>query len=158
VFVVRHPVQNVRSILDRVGLPGRPLPFDDLSLSPGGWNAIVRGRDLEIEADDHITALAKRWAVTTDIYLRNQERLHLVRYEDFVADKRGTIDALADRLGIPTRANIEALLDVPFQPRGVHRSTPVDEVFSSRALELIAHHCEEGMRALDYTAPPARHD
>jgi hypothetical protein len=150
VFVVRHPVHNIRSILDRVNLPGRPHPFEDLALSGDGWERIVRGRDYGIEADDHITALALRWARTTEMYRRHPDRLHLVRYEDFVADKLGTINALAAQLGVEPKADIEPLLDVPFQPRGDHRSTPPRDVFSDRALAIIHERCADGMDALNY--------
>ena len=154
VFVVRHPVQNVRSILDRVSLPGRPLPFETLDLSGGGWERIVRGHDYGIEADDHITSLALRWCRTTTIYLRHSDRLHLVRYEDFMSDKLGTINALATRLGVEPKEDIRPLLDVPFQPRGDHRSTPPNDFFSDQALDIIHERCVDGMSALNYEPVP----
>jgi len=154
VYVVRHPVQNVRSILDRVGLPGRPLPLTGLAL-PGGWAPIVTGRDLGVDAADTITALAERWAVTTDLYRRHADRMRLVRYEDFVADKSGTIRALAEDLGVPDRQAIAPLVDVPFQPRGAHRSAAPADFFTDDALTRIRERCQEGMDALDYAPLPA---
>jgi hypothetical protein len=152
VFVVRHPAHNIRSILDRVGLPGTPRPLDALSLAPGdeGWRPILTGSDLGVEAKDTITALAKRWARTTAIYQRHRERLRLVRYEDFMTDKSGCIQALAEDLGVPARHDIDALVDVSFQPRGAHRDVPVNEFFSSAALARIHEHCADGMSALEY--------
>ena len=150
VFVVRHPVHNIRSILDRVSLPGRPLPFEDLGLSENGWERIVRGHDYGIEAEDHITSLALRWCRTTTIYLRHSDRLHLVRYEDFMSDKLGTINALATQLGVEPKEDIRPLLDVPFQPRGDHRSTPPSDFFSAQALDIIHERCNDGMSALNY--------
>jgi len=150
VFVVRHPVHNIRSILDRLALPGRPRPFSALPLSGDGWERIVRGRDYGIEADDHITALALRWVRTTAMYRRHPDRLHLVRYEDFVADKLSTINTLAAQLGIEPKADIRPLLDVPFQPRGDHRATAPRDFFSERALAIIHDQCADGMDALHY--------
>lgn len=150
-YVVRHPVHNIRSILDRVSLPGRPVPLDKLDDLDGGWRSIVNSRSLGIDADDHITSLAKRWDYITDIYLRNRHRLHLVRYEDFVADKRDTIHVLADRLGIPQKQDVQPLLDVSFQPRGEHRSTPPTDFFSAHALAIIHRECADGMDALAYS-------
>lgn len=150
VYVVRHPVHNIRSILDRLSLPGTPRPLDALDLSEGGWQSIVDNRHLGVDAEDHITSLAQRWNHTTAIYLRHRDRLTLVRYEDFVADKLGTIRRLADRLGIEQRQDIHPLLDVPFQPRGAHRSMAPDAFFSADALALINRECAKGMEMLDY--------
>ena len=150
VFVVRHPVQNVRSILDRLSLPGQPLPFERLGLSGNGWERIVRGHDYGIEAENHITSLAVRWCRTAKIYLRHSERLHLVRYEDFVSDKLGTISSLANQLGIQQKKDIRPFLDVPFQPRGDNRATPPQTFFSEQALDIIHNRCRREMDALDY--------
>ncbi|MCS3658419.1 sulfotransferase family protein [Salinibacter ruber] len=155
VYVVRHPVQNIRSILDRVQLPGDPQRFDALSLPDSGWSPILTSRPLGIEAGDHITALARRWSHMTALYLRHRTQLHLVRYEDFVADKLETIQRLASRLGIETRKDIRPLLDVSFQPSGAHRSTPPEDFFSSEALAIIHRECAEGMAQLDYDPIPA---
>jgi hypothetical protein len=150
VFVVRHPAHNIRSILDRVELPGHPKPLDALSLPNNGWRPIVTSRLFGIEAPDHITALAKRWSHMTAIYERHRDRLHLVRYEDFMADKAQTIRTLAERLGIEPKRDIQPLLDVPFQPRGAHRSTALSSFFSDEALDIITRHCATGMEVLDY--------
>lgn len=154
VYVVRHPVHNIRSILDRVGLPGHPQSLNELTLSDDGWRPIVSSRFLGIEAGDHITSLAKRWNYMTTIYQHHQERLHLVRYEDFMADKLGSIQTLADRIGIRRCQDIEPLLDVSFQPRGAHRSTDPREFFSDEALSIISQHCTEGMKTLEYEPIP----
>jgi hypothetical protein len=61
-----------------------------------------------------------------------------------------TIHALATRLGIEPRQEIQPLLDVSFQPRGAHRSTPPGEFFSAEALDIIHQQCADGMSALDY--------
>lgn len=150
VYVVRHPVQNIRSILDRVGLPGDPRPLDALDRPEDGWSPILDNRHLDLDADDHVTALAQRWSYTTAIYRRHQDRLTLVRYEDFVADKLETIRDLANQLGIDSRQDIRPLLDVPFQPRGSHRSVDPTTFFSDDALAIINRECSEGMSALDY--------
>jgi hypothetical protein len=150
VYVVRHPVHNVRSILDRLGLPGNPRPLHTLDLSDGGWRPIVENRHFEGEADDHVTALAQRWSDTTAIYRRHRDRLTLVRYEDFMADKEDCIRRLAARLSVPHENDIRPLLDVPFQPRGQHRSVPPEAFFSAEALAIINRTCADGMDTLDY--------
>lgn len=155
VFVVRHPVHNIRSILDRVDLPGRPIPLEEIDLAASNWQSVVTSRPLGIDAPDQITALAKRWNHMTDLYERHRERLHLVRYEDFVADKQGTIRTLAEQLRIEPRRDIRPLLDVSFQPRGAHRSVPPHEFFSAEALDTIHRLCAENMESLAYEPVPA---
>jgi len=149
-YVVRHPVHNVRSILDRLGLPGEPRPLHTLDLSDGGWRPIVENRHFGGPADDHITSLAQRWSDTAAIYQRHRDRLTLVRYEDFMADKEDCIRRLADRLDVPHENDIRPLLDVPFQPRGQHRSVSPESFFSTEALAIINRECADGMDALDY--------
>jgi hypothetical protein len=150
VYVVRHPVHNIRSILDRLGLPGEPCPFHALDLSDGGWRPIVENRHFDGQAEDHITSLAQRWSDTTAIYHRHRDRLTLIRYEAFMADKEDCIRRLADRLDVPHKSDIRSLLDVPFQPRGQHRSVSPRSFFSAEALAIINRECAEGMAVLDY--------
>lgn len=150
VYVVRHPVHNVRSILDRVGLPGTPRPLHTLDLSNGGWRPIVANRHFKGTAQDHITSLAQRWSDTTALYRRHRDRLTLVRYEDFTADKEGCIRRLANRLDVPQETDIRPLLDVPFQPPGQHRSVSPTSFFSAEALAIINRTCADGMDTLNY--------
>jgi hypothetical protein len=149
VFVARHPAHNVRSILDRLDLPGHPCPLGEIQVE-SGWQEVVDGSALGLNASDHITALARRWQALTDTYLLHRERLHLVRYEDFQTDKSGVIAELAERCDAPRRADIGPLLDRPFQPRGKHRTTPLEDFFSEEALRIIDRCCAGGRRALDY--------
>lgn len=157
VFVVRHPVHNVRSILDRLGLSGAPRSLQRLDLSVNGWRPIVENRHFEGQANDHITSLAQRWSDTTTLYLLHRDRLTLVRYEDFMADKQGCIRRLAERLDVPEKNDIQPLLDVSFQPRGKHRSVPPESFFPAKALAIINRECTDGMDALKYNPilPPS---
>jgi hypothetical protein len=157
VFIVRHPAHNIRSILDRLGLPGTPRPLGTVApeLPAAGWrevvtNAALRSDDPEDAPEDHITALARRWATLARRYLRHAERLHLARYEDFMAEKAGFVRRLADTLDIPFQRDIESLLDVPFQPRGAHRGAALDQFFSTDALHIIDECCASEMHMLRY--------
>jgi hypothetical protein len=157
IFIVRHPAHNIRSILDRLGLPGTPQPLGTVAADlPAGWRDVVTNGGLRSDDDDddapedHITALARRWATLARRYLRHAERLHLARYEDFMADKAGFVRRLADTLDIPFQRDIESLLDVPFQPRGAHRGAALDQFFSTDALRIIDDCCASEMRALRY--------
>ena len=150
IYITRHPVHNIRSILDRLNLPGTPRPLDALEIEDDGWTSIVDSRHLGFEAADHIASLAQRWTYMTAIYRRHRDRLTLVRYEDFMADKLATIQQLAGQLDIAARQDIRPLLDVPFQPCGSHRSEAPTSFFSADALAIINRHCATGMDALNY--------
>ena len=78
IYITRHPVHNIRSILDRLNLPGTPRPLDALELEDDGWTSIVDSRHLGFEAADHIASLAQRWTYMTAIYRRHRDRLTLV--------------------------------------------------------------------------------
>ncbi len=67
---------------------------------------------------DAIDILAQRWTRAAQVYLDHPEALHLVRYEDFLADKQRGIERLAGKLGLPVVADIAPQMDLQFQPRG----------------------------------------
>ena len=150
VFVVRHPAHNIRSILDRLALPGRPLPFNAIDVSSPVWQRVVDSRWLGLRAQNDIASLAERWNHITSIYLQHRNRLHLIRYEDFAADKVGAIRRLAGHLALPDRQEIHSLIDVSFQPPGAHRSVQLSQFFTEEALQLINDRCAAGMQALGY--------
>ena len=150
VFVVRHPLHNLRSILDRLGWPGTPQPPSVLPPIPHAWRAIVDVQTWGVEASNHITALAERWRLTAETALRHRDRALLIRYEDFSADKQGIIDGLADTLGLTARYSIDALLDHSFQPRGTRRGTELGTVFTPETQARVLQICGPAMQALGY--------
>ncbi len=152
VFVVRHPVNNIRSILDRLNWPGDPSPLESLPAAPGAWRQVVDVRPWGVDVADHITSLAHRWRLSSEAILRNRSRGILVRYEDFDDDKVSTIDHLADELGFRDRKPIHHLLDHAFQPKGTRRNDPVQDHFSEQTLALITQICSESMNAFGYDA------
>ena len=149
-MIVRDPRDNIRSILDRLDLPG---DRDDLDLARYEmrplWRAILESPWLEVDGDGYVERLAQRWSLAASVYLRRPDAMELVRYEDFVDDKMGTIADLAERLGLEHRGRIEHKLDRRYQPKG--RSDVVwEEFFGPRNLRLIEETCVEEARALGY--------
>ena len=150
VLVVRDPRDNVRSVLNRLGLPGDAPP-------PAGWadgvnplwRLVVDGTWLGLGGDTHVASLANRWSAIADVYLQHPNEVHLVRYEDFLDDKEGTIARLAARCGLEQRGAIADKLDVAFQPRG-DRSVSWAEFFGADALGAIEARCAGRMGALGY--------
>lgn len=152
VMVMRDPRDNIRSILNRLDLPG---DLDDIepeayrAMRPL-WEAILKSPWLPVEGSTYIERLASRWTLGADVYLDHADAFELIRYEDFVADKRGAIAELADRLDVRRAGSIEHRLDTRFQPPG-DRSVGWLEFFGPANLEAIERICRDQARALGYT-------
>jgi Sulfotransferase family len=155
VFVVRDPRQNIRSILDRLGIAGslETLDLDSLAVlarSPA-WRLVLDPAWLGHPGDHYIEGLAHRWCHMADVCLANRDHLILVRYEDFIRDKRGTIEALASRCVLPVVADVTRIADAQYQPRGNAGVDPMT-FFGSRNLERIVAICVDRMHQLGYLA------
>jgi hypothetical protein len=154
VFVSRDPRQNIRSILNRLDVPGDLERIDEASLACrttnwSGWRKVLDGRWLGIPYRDHIGALAGRWNLMTDIFEENRDRFLLMRYEDFLADKESAIHELAASLRLETTHEIADKLNRQYQHRG-DRSVSSIDFFGPRNLERINSICAFNMDRLGY--------
>lgn len=151
VFVVRDPRDNLRSILQRLDLPGdaEDLPAERIAATPGSWPLVLDGRWLGIAGDTAIEQLAGRWSHLVDVWRFFRDRIELLRYEDFMRDRRGCIESLAGRLGLEVRSDIAGEVDRPFQPRG-DASVGWRTFFGQRNLDRIIADCRRGMEELGY--------
>lgn len=151
VFVMREPRDNIRSILDRLGLPGTisRIEKEQWAKVPAAWQAILRGDGLGIAAEHPIEVLACRWNFMADVYLQQGRDMKLIRYEDFLMDKLGSIRALAVGLDLQPVADISDRLDQQFQPRGAHRGIDPLTFFGDN-LERITAICRGRMAELGY--------
>lgn len=148
-IVVREPVATIRSVLERLGIPGDRATIGDVELQgvPQSWRMVLDNRWLGVEADHYIDQLAERWCIAARLAIANRDQWSVVRYEDFVQDKIGVIDSLAGDFGFPIVADIGAFLDRPFQPRGLRRDPA--EVFGSN-LQRITERTDALVRELGY--------
>ena len=152
VLICRDPRQNLRSLLDRMGLRGDKQRLDEIDLQhldAIGWSWILQGQD-ETRERNYIDILSERWNASVDAYLENPEQIRLVRYEDFLEDKVECIERLAGSLGWPSVADIRPFCDHQFQPRGARAGLDPPEVFSSDNLSRIETRCASRMRRLGY--------
>jgi hypothetical protein len=146
VVVLRNPWHNIRSILERVDIRG-----DADRLIPGQrrlnrtWRSILAGSDLGLPPAHYIDILAQRWLKAVQIAETLGDRAIIVRYEDFSAAKRDTIETLARGFGLPVVSDISEKLDHAFQPRG-RGSDPM--VFFGPNYARIAAIC--GAKAAQY--------
>jgi hypothetical protein len=147
VFISRDPREQIRSLLDWMGLPGDRDEVDTGPL-PENVRMLLEGRWPAVEGRNYVERLAARWRLGADAYLARRDEVELIRYEDFVADKAGSLDELARRVGLEPVADISGEVDEQFQSRGTPR--PWAEVFGQRNLALVEQACAEQMRELGY--------
>jgi Sulfotransferase family len=155
IFLVRDPRDNIRSILNRVNLPGRPIVPDQehwRGLQNGdSWQMIVEGGLPLISGDTYIEKLAKRWKLAAELYLKHADRIRLFRYEDFLQDKVKSITTLLSDLGLKVRHSIEDSIDIQYQPRG-NREITWETFFGRDSLQRIEAICTIEMARFGYRA------
>ncbi len=153
IFIVRNPVDNIRSILDRLGIDGSldKLNATELKKIFHSWNLVFNNQWLGLENGSFIENLAYRWNYITDIYLDNRDSVILVKYEDFLLDKEECIAKLAEKLNLEKVNSINDVLDYSFQPKGKSKSINKIDFFGKENLKIINSICKKGMNRLDYT-------
>ncbi|MEX2588165.1 MAG: sulfotransferase [Actinomycetota bacterium] len=153
VLVIRDPRQNIRSILNRLAIPGHletlsPGEWQKLEAAPA-WKRVFDARSQGLTHEQYISVLAARWRRCLETVLGGQDRVTLVRYEDFTRDKWTCLLDLADSLGRPVVADARHMLDRQFQPAGMSNSDPL-EFFGRRNLASIESICAEHMKTFRY--------
>lgn len=151
VFVVRDPRDNIRSILNRLGLPGTAssLSSDQLAELNPIWRHIVNNRALGVETEHYIESLAHRWNRGTDIYLHHSDRICLARYEQFCSEKTKYIESILQALDLSVVQSPKSVVETQHQPQG-NRSISWDAFFGPENLSRIEHICSENMNVLNY--------
>ena len=155
VVVVRDPRDTIRSILNRLGLPG---DLDELGpehyrrMRPL-WEAVIDSPWLDVGDGNYVERLARRWSLAARVALDHEDAVERIRFEDFLRDKPGAIAELAGRLRIERRGEIERQVDRPFQPAG-DRSVKWVDFFGPVNLAAIEKACEAESRALGYPPSP----
>ncbi|MFC1824276.1 sulfotransferase domain-containing protein [Thermodesulfobacteriota bacterium] len=151
IFVIRDPRDNIRSILNRMNIPGN---LDDIkpqhikNISPA-QKLVINNRWLGIDSGNYIEILAARWKLASEVYLKNAENMILIRYEDFNENKVEEISHLAKKLSYPLINDISSLVDIQYQPRG-DREVIWEEFFGYKNLKKIETICDESMKRFTY--------
>lgn len=147
--IIRDPRDNIRSILNRLDIPGDgDRSFRELSVGRA-WRHVIDNSWLDINCEHYIEQLAHRWNRAAEVHLANRQRMPLVQYEKFSANKREVLVEVAEQLGIPHDNDITPWLDVQYQPRGDRRiSWP--EFFGRDNLDRIETICRHRMSQFEY--------
>ncbi len=152
-IIVRDPRQNIRSILNRLHLPGDLESLDDEMMTslPPIWKVDVEGRWLGLKGANYIEILAARWNLAADVYLKHRSEMLLVRYEDFDAAKVAVISDIARNLGLVAQRDIASEVNTQYQSRG-NRAVSLDVFFGTENLARIVRICRERMSQFGYSA------
>lgn len=151
VFVIRDPRDNIRSILNRLKIPGNLSQLEPQycrEMTPA-WDLIVDNSWLGLKGENYIEMLAERWNYTADVFLKNSDQLILTCYEEFQKHKIGEIDRLAKKLELDQVNDISDKVDIQFQPRG-NRNVKWHEFFGNDNLARIECICGERMNVFNY--------
>lgn len=151
VLVVRDPRDNLRSLLDRLGVPGDRQdlsPADRVANGPG-WELYLSGDWLGLGERSYLEVMAWRWNLGAAFWAANRADTVLVRYEDFLADKEGVLRRTAQAVGLSPIHSVADALDRPFQPAGRGNRSWLN-VFGGANLRRIETACAAGMREFGY--------
>lgn len=150
IATVRDPRDNIRSILNRLGLPGRSELLKDLPSDLGEtWRRVLEGRTPSLPGGTVIERLAARWVAVANVYRQAATSMVLSRYEDFVVDKEVVIQSLCRAAGLEPVKSISEYVDRQFQPAG-DRSVSWQEFFSPQDLASIDGICGNLLPAFGY--------
>lgn len=154
VFVIRDPRQNIRSILNRLRLPGNVENLSSehwqfIQKQFPNWYIVLDGGLAGHKGKTYIETLALRWRRVFQIYLKHQTELILIQYETFNQDKVKSIHELASKIGLQAIRNIDHIKDVQFQPKG-NPKVELEDFFGTDNLKRIEDICGEEMIALGY--------
>ena len=148
--IIRHPIDNIQSILKRLNLPGdvSNLKKSELGLSPE-WNNIVFNDWLGIHYENHIESMAKRWVLFYELYKSNQDKITLLKYEDFLKNKELFIYNLIDQCDLEKRKDISSFVNHNFQTVEI-KSGKSKYTLSPANIKVINQICSDSLRELGY--------
>jgi len=149
ITVVRDPRDNIRSYLNRKSLPGNLKRLTMDQEKKAGYPYLFDSKIWNVSYGNYVSVLAHRWNLAADSYLINQDKVLLVRYEDFCKDKYGFISTLAKQLGIIKKDDISKKLNMQYQPRG-DRKISWNDFFGQKNLSEIEHICALRMKQFKY--------
>ncbi|MGB3193590.1 MAG: sulfotransferase [Limnoraphis sp.] len=151
VFIIRDPRDNIRSILNRLQLPGNltEIQLEQRQMLTQAWQLIIDNFGLNLPGSNYIEKMAYRWDYMANLYSNNSEKMILIRYEDFLQDKVSQIERLAQKLGLKPINDISDKVNIQFQGRG-DRNVKWQDFFEKDNLSRIESICNENMKKFDY--------
>jgi len=151
IFTNRDPRNNIRSILNRLNIPGnltklREHHLQEMNL---GWRLLIEGKYPSASGNNYIERLANRWNLAAESYLRNIDNTIYISYEYFLQDKHKAIISLAKQTGLDLKDDISKQLDIQYQPKG-NNNMSWQEFFGQENLARINNICSDKIKIFNY--------
>lgn len=149
-FILRSPQENIRSILNRLDISGKGSVLPQFpNMKNYAWKRVLEGSEPIIIGKSVVEVLAKRWCLAVDVYLKYKDEFHLIKYEEFVNNKKDFIESVANELNLIVRKDITPFLGVQFQPKGKFQGAKSD-FFDAKNKQIIREICGNRMSILGY--------
>jgi hypothetical protein len=100
-------------------------------------------------SSNYIEAMAFRWNHAINIYKQNKDKIVLVKYEDFILDKKKYIEDLALTLDFTIQTDISNYVNIQYQPKG-NPEIDLKEFFGAENYKTIKRLCIENMQEFGY--------
>jgi hypothetical protein len=113
ILIIRNPLDNIRSILNRLNIPGDQHNIELEKIHPK-WQHLFKSK-----GNNYVKDLAELWlSIYGNREFTSTDNCILIKYEDFNKDKVKTINTICDLLDYEGVASIDKLKNKNFQPRG----------------------------------------
>lgn len=150
VFIIRDPRDNIRSILNRLKIPGDLSQNPDPGLIPPAWQKVIdHYGQTPVEMIHYIEKMAWRWNDFAGMARACDDHIIVLKYEDFLKDKKKHIEDLAINCGYMIVKDISSQVDRQFQPGGDSSAKWLD-FFGPENLKKIETICNENMKFFEY--------
>ena len=152
ILIVRNPFQNIRSILNRLEIPGNleNINFNDyneIKKTPV-WKLALQSNMFGLKSSNYIESMANRWNYVVNSYLNNSNNIVLVKYEEFLKNKADFIQKLIKELNLDYVQDIKYKTDIQYQKKG---TSDVDlSKFFGDNYEKIERICKTNMNKIGY--------
>ena len=132
ILLVRGPLQNIRSHMDRLGLKGDATSVDLAALNPLYHPAFLHHAD-----QPPALTLARRWRDTHNKGCWETPEVQVHTYESFMANPEAVLEATAQHLGLPVLRQPVRSLAKQQQPRGANRNVRPEMFFGDAMCQEI---------------------
>ncbi len=144
IITVRNPIDNIKSILAKLKLPGNleALDVSKLNLHPS-WIGMLNRKS------HYIDSLIHCWKETYSLKeVIDSPNAVIFNYEDFKSDKERYITQKVYELGLEPKMSIKEFINVQYQPKGTGTSNL--EFFGHKNLNKIITQTETLARNFGY--------
>jgi len=153
ILIIRDPFQNIRSILNRLNVPGNleQIDFDNYKeiIKTPVWKLAMQSNMLGIYSSNYIESMANRWNYVVNSYFKHSNKIHLVKYEEFLRDKENFICELSKSMELAYVRDIKKNVDLQYQHKGNNKIN-LNEFFGEVNYEIINRLCKENIKKLGY--------